>query len=315
MTLIEKYFPKTWDDLILPVAVKESLQNISKQDGYRLLLYSSPGSGKTTTSRIMTSSTNDKILYLSGSNDFGVEVLRQKVMPFASIAYSKKIRKTVIIDEYENIADKIQDAFKQVLDVCKTTNFIFCTNEVEKVNSAIRSRCTNFDYNFINTNLVEHKRNYAQWCLKICKEIAEEYKLTIDNEGIRLLIKNNFPDFRHSLVVLQQVIDSGQNINVESISNCSENSKQLIELYELIEDNNLSREQLYQAITRYKGNEKDALLSLGEPFFKYLNDKGEFDKTLESAMIISKYYDSYINSINKFVTFYSCIIELKTLFR
>lgn len=313
MTLLEEFNPKCWEDLILPTSVKESLQNIQKKRGYRLLLYSTPGTGKTTTLRIM--SLNDNLLYLSGSNDFTVDTLRKKVMPFATGQSIDGKSKTVAIDEFENIRDNVQDSFKIILDQCKNVNFIFCTNEVEKVNTAIKSRCTNFDYDFINNNLVEHKRNYAQWMLNVCKHIEESHNKKWDKDALKLLIKNNFPDFRHVLVILQQVIDSGQDVTVDAVNNCSENCKQLIDLYELIENVRINPDVLYQELTKYKGTERDALMALGEPFFKYLNDKGMYKTTLEVAEIVSKYCDSYIVSINKFVTFFSCIMELRTLFR
>lgn len=45
-TLIERYRPKSWEDLILPESIKTTLANIQKSKPYRLLLYSSPGTGK-----------------------------------------------------------------------------------------------------------------------------------------------------------------------------------------------------------------------------------------------------------------------------
>ena len=56
-------------------------------------------------------------------------------------------------------------------------------------------------------------------------------------------------------------------------------------------------------------------MSLGEPFFQYLNNKNQYEKTLESALVVSKYSNMYVTSINKFLTLMSCIIELKSLFR
>ena len=72
---------------------------------------------------------------------------------------------------------------------------------------------------------------------------------------------------------------------------------------------------MYEELTKFKGKERECFLSLGEPFFNYLNNKNLFDKTLESAIIVSKYSDSFVQSINKFVTLMSCVIELKALFR
>lgn len=312
-TLLEKYAPRDWETIVLPEKIKSSLMNIKQQKGYRVLFYGSPGNGKTSSSKILT--IGDNVLYLSGSNDFNVETLRSKVTPFASGMAVKGVTKTVIIDEFENIRDNVQDAFKIILDKCKNTNFIFCTNEVEKVNTALRSRCTQFDYDFVSSNLEEHKRNYIKWLVNIVKDIVAEYKIKATKEGINLLVKNNFPDFRHTLVTLQQVIDSGSDITEEAIASCSDNTKQIVELYELIMNNGSSGEKFYQEACAYKSRERECLMALGEPFFKYLNDNSQWEKVIPAAVIVAKYCDNYNMSINKFVSFLSCISELKTLFR
>lgn len=317
MTLLEKYMPHDWDTIVLPESVKKNLQNIQKQRGYRLLLFGSPGNGKSSSARIMAK--DDSVKYLSGSNDFNIDTLRSKVYAFAGNKSVTGQQKTIIIDEFENIRDNIQDAFKIILDQAKSTNFIFCTNEVEKVNSAIRSRCTNFEYDFINSNYEEFFKLYSGWLGKIVREILQdkgiEYSKEIHGPALVEIRKNNFPDFRHTLVTLQSIIDSEQDITVESVSKCSVNTKQLVELYNLVMDQTIAPDKLYGEICKYKDTEKDALLSLGEPFFKYLNDRGLYDKTIMVATVVSKYCDSYLVSINKFVTFMACINELRTIFR
>lgn len=311
ITLLEKYFPKTWDSLILPSKIKTILDETRNKTGYRLLLYSSPGTGKTTTSRLICTGENYETMYLSGSNDFTIDVLRQKVMNFASGFSVLRKQKTIIIDEAENIRNNLQDAFKILLDKSTNVNFIFITNEVDKMNDAIRSRCTNLDYDFSGENLIEHKKNYLSYFLDICKKENIKY----DNPGIKLLFNMNFPDFRHMLVHLQQIKDSKDSISEESVKRFSESGKQMLDLYEIIENPKIIGQDLYQLASKLKGKEKECFMSLGEPFFEYLNSKKMYDITLTSSMIISKYYDSYINSMNKFVTLFSCICELKTLFR
>ena len=256
MRLLEKYTPRDWDSLIIPESVKTNLKNIQKTEGYRLLLFSSPGCGKTSTAKIISKDDNRK--YLSGSNDFTIDVLRNNVYSFATNRSIDGKRKTVIIDEFENIRDNIQDAFKIILDQSKTTNFIFCTNEVEKINTAIRSRCTQFDYDFINSNYDEFFKLYSKWLGNVVRDILQEkgtpYDKNIHGEACLILRKNNFPDFRHTLVSLQSIIDSGKDITPESVSNVSTNTKQLIDLYKLIEDQSLSPDKYYTELTKYKGS-------------------------------------------------------------
>lgn len=310
--LLEKYFPKTWEDIKLPEKIKNVLTKMQEQKGYRLMMYSSAGTGKTTTARLMVSDTSKfETMYLSGSNDFNIETLRQKVMQFSTGFSVTGKHKVVIIDECENIRDNIQDAFKIILDQCKSVSFIFITNEIEKVNPAIRSRCTQLEYNFTGVDLEEQRTNFIKYAVEICNNEGIEY----DNKGIKELYIKLFPDFRHLIVSLQQIIDSEQKVTYETIKALTDNGKQNKELYDLILDNTLSQKDLYEKISKFKGKERDCLISLGEPFFEFLNEQEKFDKTLQVAVIVAKYSEMFVTSINKFVTLLSCIVELKSLFK
>lgn len=310
-TLLEKYFPQEWEDLILPVRIKTLLSENRNKSGYRLLLHSSPGTGKSTTSRLIAKGPTNEVMYLSGSNDFNIETFRTKVMGFASGMSVLKKQKTVIIDEAENIRDALQDSFKIVLDKCLGVNFIFITNEVEKMNDAIRSRCTNIEYDFGGDDLEEQKKNFIGFAIKVCK--AEN--IVYDGAGIKALFQLNFPDFRHLLVNLQQIQDSHETVILENVKKFSELGKKMLELYAVIENPAITGKDLYSEVSKFKGKEKECFLSMGEPFFEHLNEKQLHNKTLEVAIVVSKYSDLYVSSINKFVTLMACVVELKSMFR
>lgn len=310
--LLEKYRPKTLEEMKLPKRIMNILMEVQKTQGYRLLLFSTPGTGKTSTARLLTADqTKNEVLYLSGSNDFNIEVLRNKVMTFSSSFSIQGKQKTCIIDECDNLRNDIQDAFKIILDQCKKVNFIFITNEVEKVNSAVKSRCTNLEYDFNAEEKKEQEAHYVQFAVDICKK--ENIKFT--PAGLKELYKINFPDFRHLLVTLQQAKDGDTEITVDNVKNISEIGNQNVELYEIIMDISLAPGVFYQKLTQFKGREKEALLSLGEPFFRYLNEKQMFDQTLKSALYVADYSNKFVVSLNKFTTFLACCIALKSIFK
>lgn len=309
ITLLEKYSPKSLDDLFLPVRIRKILDETMQSSGYRLLFYSTPGTGKTTTAHLM--SKGHQVLYLSGSNEFRIDTYRNKILPFSTEFSVLGKEKSIIIDECENIRDDLQDAFKILFDQCKKINFIFITNEVEKVNSALKSRCTSFDYNFVGPELEEQKKNFIKFALDICKNENIKY----DTVGIKKLFQLDFPDFRHLLVHLQSILYSGDALTEENIKKLTDNAKANLELYKLIEDLSIDGKTFYEELTKFKGKEKECFLSLGEPYFEYLNSKEKYEKTLESAIIVDKYSNLYTNSIGKFTTFISCIVELKSLFK
>lgn len=310
-TIIEKYQPKTIDELKLPERIMKLIDANKDRVGYRFLFYGPPGTGKTSTATLLNRSKEKyDVLYLSGSNDFNVSVMREKVYPFASNHSILGKQKTIIIDEFENISDKIQDAFKIVLDKSKKVNFIFITNEIEKVNSALLSRCAQVEYNFIGNEMIEQQNNY----ILLLKTIIETEGLKYQNNGIKELYVKNFPDIRHSLVTIQQLIDSDLEINAENVRSASEIGVQNIELYQLIESQ-IDSQKFYETATIFKGKERECFNSLAEPYFRYLNQNGKFEQTLKAAVIIAKYSNMYTNSTSKFGTFFAMLVELRTLFR
>lgn len=309
LSIEETYYPKEWNDLILPSGMLDLLNKKRETKGYRLLLYSTPGTGKTTTARLLTK--NDEVKYISGSNDFKIDVVRNVIYPFVTDFSVMGKQKTLIIDEFSGVRGDLQEAFKIILDQAKNVNFIFITNEIEKVNDAVFSRFTKLDYDFVGSDLDEQKKNFITFAIKVCTE----QKIKFDKDGMRKLFQLNFPNFRNLLIHLDEIKDKGKDVTIETIKLLSDNGKQDTKLYEIILSPSIVEQEFYEEITKYKGKEKEALLSLGEPFFQYLNDKGMFSKTLESAIIISKYSETFVTSINKYVTFLSAIVELKTLFR
>jgi replication-associated recombination protein RarA len=308
--LINQYFPREWDDLILPVNTLKKLESVRGTRGYRLLLFSSPGTGKTTTSRLLTK--GHDTLYLSGSNDYNITTHREKVVAFASGHSVSGKQKTVVIDEAENIKDALQDAFKIIFDSAKSTNFIFITNEVEKINTALKSRFSTIDYDFTGSELEEQKKKYTNFFIKVC----DENNIRFDNKGAKLIIENHFPDIRHMLVMLQDFLDYGYDVTVENFKKLNDSGKQNIELYNLVENCvKISPKEFFETLVKFKGKERECLMSLGEPYFEYLNSKGMYDKTIDACEIVSKCSYEYTFTINKFASFYACCVALSTLFR
>jgi replication-associated recombination protein RarA len=308
-TLLEIYSPKSLKDLYLPNRIETLLTNTTTDArGWRLFQHGPPGTGKTSTAKLLT--LGHDVLYLSGSNDFNVEVMRQKVYPFVSGHSVLGRQKSLIVDECENVANKIQDGFKVVLDTAKSVNFVFNTNEPETVNSAIKSRCVNVEYSYQGQEITEQQKKYISYAVRICNENNIRY----DNRGLKLIYQMNFPDFRHLLVILQQFIDSKRDVTEDNVVILSENGTANVELYELIQSN-AEAQKFYEAVSAYKGKERECLISLGEPYFTWLNSQGKYEHTMKAAAIVCDYSFRYVTTINKFGTFFACISALRSIFR
>lgn len=309
--LIEKYSPNSLEEMKLPKRIHTLVDSKRNTKGYRLLLYGTCGIGKSTTARIITK--NDDRMYLSGSNNFNIELLRTKIEPFCSSFSINGKQKTLIVDECENMSNQVQDAFKMILDQSKNVNFIFITNEVEKLIDPFRSRCTNIEYNFKGEELEEQKKNYVTFLHHICVEEGIEF----DKAGLSEIYKVNFPDFRHAIDNIQQLIDQKQSVTGEHVKFLVETGNENRELYEILDGTAGFRDSksFYQELSKFKGREKDCFTSLGEPFFRYLNNQQKYDEVLSAATIVANYSNQLANSLSKFTTFLACCAELRTIFR
>lgn len=306
VTLMEKYFPKDFSQLYLPQRITDLIEKNKDRQGYRLLFYGPAGTGKTSTARLLNPSNKYEVLFKSGSNDFNIQTLRESIYPFiASHANILGKNKTVIIDESERMSPKIQDAWKVPLDQAKNVNFIFITNEIEQLTPYIKSRFDKIEFNYKEDELRQQKINYINNIVNICKLENIPY----NDGGIRELFKKNFPDFRQILRVLQQFVDTKQEVNIFNVKSMIESALKDVELYKIFDI--VDSQQFYEKATEYKGKEKETLMSLSEPFFEYLNDLGKFDKTLKVAVIVANYSNQYITTFNKFVCLFSCLTEIK----
>lgn len=308
ITLVEKYYPKDFTQLYLPQRIQDVLKKNSERQGYRLLFYGPAGTGKSSSARLLNPKDKFETLFKSGSNDFTVQTLRESIYPFiASHAHILNKQKTVIIDESERMSPKIQDAWKVPLDQATNVNFIFITNEIEQLTPYIKSRFDKIEFNYKDSELQQQKISYINNIINICKNEKIAYK----DEGIRELFIKNFPDFRQILRVLQQFIDTNQEVNLFNVKSLVESATKDVELYKIFDIQD--PQKFYEKATEYKGREKETLTSLGEPFFEYLNELGKFDKTLKCAVVVANYSNQYINTFNKFVCLFSCLTELKNI--
>ena len=108
----QKYRPRKVADAILPAETKAKFQQmVDSGDVQNLLLSGKPGTGKTTVARAMLDEVDYDYIFINGSLENGIDVLRTKISNFASSVSFKGGRKFVIIDEadYLNCLDENEE--------------------------------------------------------------------------------------------------------------------------------------------------------------------------------------------------------------
>lgn len=196
---LEKYRPKSLDDIVLDGAIVEKLKSYisNPQEMPHLLFVGSPGLGKTSCAKIISNSITEDILYINASEKRGIDTSREITNFCEMSAWDVSKLKIVILDEFDNMTNDAQMSLKNTMEeFSENTRFILTCNHLPKVNEAIESRCSAFTFS------QTPKKEIALRCLKILK--TEEVKPINFERDIKLLINKHYPDIRSIVGDLQR---------------------------------------------------------------------------------------------------------------
>jgi len=209
---VEAYRPTVIEDCILQERTKKEVTQIVS-DGTipNLLFFGPPGCGKTTLAKAMADQAKTDWLLINGSNERGVDVIRNKIVSFASTSsLSGNDHKVVIIDESDRLSMLAQEAFKaEVEKFSKTCTFILTANQPNLLVDALHSRFTGVDF---TPKKDEIERMQVETFMRVC-EILDAEHVTHDDAVLIEVIQRFFPDVRRILGVLQQYARAGNDIN------------------------------------------------------------------------------------------------------
>lgn len=137
---IEKYRPRQLSDLISHTQIRQTLEKyIENKNLPNLLLYGSPGTGKTSTilagSKLLYGPTfKYMVLELNASDDRGINTVRNTIKTFAESKPPIQTDlqfKLVILDEADAMTKDAQAALRRMMErYSRTTRFCLICNHV-----------------------------------------------------------------------------------------------------------------------------------------------------------------------------------------
>lgn len=209
---VEKYRPQTIEDCILPDALKHTFQEFVKQGNIpNLLLSGTAGVGKTTVARALCNELGCDYIIINGSDESGIDVLRNKIKNYASSMSLSGGRKVIILDEADYLnPNSTQPALRGAIEeFASNCSFIFTCNYKNRIIDPIHSRCTVIDFKANGS-----KAKMATAFFKRVEGILDQEKIAYKKEVVAAVITKHFPDNRRILNELQRyaaggVIDEG----------------------------------------------------------------------------------------------------------
>ena len=224
---VEEYRPKTIEDCILPDSLKTLFTSfIKKGDISNLLFSGTPGIGKTTVAKALCEQLNCDWIMINGSEEGGIDVLRNKIKNFASTVSLSGGKKVVILDEADYLnPQSTQPALRGfVEEFHKNCRFILTCNFKNRIIEPLHSRFSNIEFK-VNP---KDKPKLASRLFERAIFILKEKNISYEDKVLVELITKHFPDFRKLINELQRYsvsgsIDAGILVNVSD-----ENLKTLI---------------------------------------------------------------------------------------
>lgn len=290
LLLWEKWRPKTIDEIILLPRIRKHFEN-GLNGNY--IFYGHYGTGKTSLARILIGKyTKDKpFLEINSSLYTSIDVLRNEIESFCKFQPMMEVEsdiKYVFLDEFERVSVQFQDAFKAFIEKYSKNGvrFIITTNHINKISDGIKSRIPQLNFDCLN--LEEEKYLKQEIFKKITGEILPTENKEITKEELVKIITKKFPDFRSTIVEVQNYLNTGD--SSDSTSNVSNKVK--LDLYRTIYDESLDYEKIYHFLMSNFGAEKiDIMLKLlGKPFIDWsISNNKNINKLFECNYIISDY--------------------------
>ena len=219
---VEKYRPRKVEECVLSLDLKKIFQNVlDKGELQNMMFTGTAGTGKTTVARALCNELDLDYIIINGSEESGIDTLRNKIKQFASSVSLSGGLKVVILDEADYLnPQSTQPALRGFIEEFSANcRFILTCNFKNRIIEPLHSRTSVIEFAMPK----KEKEALASQFMQRVQQILSVESINSEPAVIAELIMKYFPDFRRTLNELQRYsnfgkIDSGILVNVNDIS-------------------------------------------------------------------------------------------------
>lgn len=232
MTLANKYRPKKFEDVSEQGAIKTIIENQIKSNDIRnaYLFCGGAGTGKTTCARIVAGMINEgqgNPIELDAASNNSVDDVRRIITDSKFKSMDSKY-KIYIIDECHSLSNAAWQAMLKLLEEPpKSTVFIFCTTDPQKIPGTILSRVQRYNFQRISKEGIIKRLKYIidseneEMCEKAGNDFAPgEYEanaIMYEDEAIEYIAKQAQGGMRDAITTLDKCLQYNNNLSLQNV--------------------------------------------------------------------------------------------------
>lgn len=217
--LANKYRPKKFEDVSEQGAIKTIIENQIKSNDIRnaYLFCGGAGTGKTTCARIVARMINEgqgNPIELDAASNNSVDDVRRIITDSKFKSMDSKY-KIYIIDECHSLSNAAWQAMLKLLEEPpKSTVFIFCTTDPQKIPGTILSRVQRYNFQRISKEGIIKRLKFI-----IDSENAENLmnRIFYEDEAIEYIAKQAQGGMRDAITTLDKCLQYNNNLSLQNV--------------------------------------------------------------------------------------------------
>lgn len=298
-----KYRPKSLDDYIFQTNTHRELIEKYVDEGItpHLLLNGHRGTGKTSLAYMLKelfSMEDSDFLTLNGSDENGVDVVRNRIKGFVSTFAIGKF-KIVFIDEADRLTVDAQQILRHMMEEhSDNARFILACNHGNKIIPELKSRCVELTFKSMDkTSMLE----------RLAIILAEEkIKATLDD--LSAIVDIAYPDMRKAVQLLQQNVRNGKLVEPSGVD---PNVELFLEIVDCMEGNRYKK--IRDIVIQLETDDFEDLYVF---LYTHLEEIGKFSdesKWKRGIIVIADYLDRHLTRPNPEITATAMFLKLSEI--